>query len=182
MIRVSSFGADPCHLIVDAESRVIYSSNYSSGTLCAITLLENGQLDDCSREVIDFNSSLETSYYSSDPDTDTVSHIHEVTLAAGNTLMINDLGIVICLISSLSYDRNCGKMELLHTVSSLRADESNVDMSAAELQLSKDGLFVSHRLLTNLMLLLLLLLFLLLLMLIIIRSIIVSSVSVMNKL
>ena len=85
MIRVSSFGADPCHLLVDVESSVLYSSNYSSGSLSATALMDDGQLGG-SLAVIDFNSSSPTA---SPP-----SHIHEATLAVRNTLIINDLGTV----------------------------------------------------------------------------------------
>lgn len=84
--RVSSKGANPCHLVIYTEKKILFSSNYCSGTVSVYKLLSDGTLDE-STQVITYNPSLVTSC-----DVSNSSHIHEVTFSSNNSLLIDDLG------------------------------------------------------------------------------------------
>lgn len=82
--RVTSNGANPCHLAVNDQDSTLYVSNYCSGTLTVLNINPDGSLTPPIQTLI-YN---ETPFY----DCEQGSHIHEVTFSGRNTVLVNDLG------------------------------------------------------------------------------------------
>jgi 6-phosphogluconolactonase len=182
-IRVSSAGADPCHLALSSDDSILYVSNYCSGTLSVIRVNKDGSLNQPS-QVVSFSDTQTTSC--SGP-----SHIHEVTFSGVDSVLVNDLGQNVVYrfeilpdgllmepptntspiatpslgprhtaihpsapfafvinelsntISSFSFDRRTGSLvSELGSISTLRPEEENENMGAAEIQISADGRFL----------------------------------------
>ena len=83
--QVTTNGASPCHAYIDEQDENIYISNYCSGTLAVIKLLEDGSLGNIT-QVISHNENEVSSC-------DGPSHVHEVVIQ-GTTAACNDLGMV----------------------------------------------------------------------------------------
>jgi 6-phosphogluconolactonase len=83
--RVSSAGADPCHLALSPDDSTLYVSNYCSGTLSIIRVDKDGSLNEPS-QVVSFGDAPTSC---SEPG---ASHIHEVTFTGAGSVLVNDLG------------------------------------------------------------------------------------------
>jgi 6-phosphogluconolactonase len=84
--RVSSRGADPCHLVVDASGKNVLVANYSGGSVASLPIGKDGQLQPASAFVQHTGSSV-------DP-RQKAPHAHAVGLDGRNKLaLVADLGL-----------------------------------------------------------------------------------------
>jgi 6-phosphogluconolactonase len=87
MGRLSSMGADPCHLAIDRSGSFLLASNYSGGNLASFSIDEKGNLADLVSFVQHRGSSV-------DPVRQNAAHVHSVTLeASGRFAYVADLGV-----------------------------------------------------------------------------------------
>ena len=83
----SCVGAGPCHVSVDASGRVVLAANYSSGSVAALPIGDDGRLGEA------------TSFYqhegsSVNPGRQQGPHAHSITIDPGNRFAVSaDLGI-----------------------------------------------------------------------------------------
>ena len=92
-------GADPCHLIVDQTGRFVLLSNFMSGSVSVLPILDDGRLGDASDFIQHHGSSV-------DPDRQQGPHAHAVTLDESNRqAFIPDLGIDRVMVYNFDADR-----------------------------------------------------------------------------
>lgn len=85
--RVSSRGADPCHLVVDATGKNVLVANYSGGSVASLPIRPDGGLSPASAFVQHRGSSV-------DPGRQKGPHAHAVQLDPENRqLLVADLGL-----------------------------------------------------------------------------------------
>ncbi len=85
--RVSSGGAGPCHLIVDAAGKNVLVANYGGGSVAVLPLEADGSLREASAFVQHRGSSV-------NPQRQEGPHAHGVTLDASNRFaFVTDLGL-----------------------------------------------------------------------------------------
>jgi 6-phosphogluconolactonase len=84
--RVSSGGADPCHLTVDKSGKLLFVANYDTGNVAAFALNEDGSIGKMTG--VDQHRGSSTN-----PDRQKGPHTHEVVLSPDNRfLFVPDLG------------------------------------------------------------------------------------------
>jgi 6-phosphogluconolactonase len=84
--RVSSRGADPCHLVVDASGKNVLVANYSGGSVASLPIGKDGQLQPASAFVQHTGSSVDSRQKG--------PHAHAVGLDGRNRLaLVADLGL-----------------------------------------------------------------------------------------
>ena len=92
-------GTDPCHLIVDRTGRFVLLSNFMSGSVSVLPILDDGRLGDASDFIQHHGSSV-------DPDRQQGPHAHAVTLDESNRhAFIPDLGIDRVVVYNFDSDR-----------------------------------------------------------------------------
>lgn len=97
--RVSSRGADPCHLVVDRSGRNLLVANYSGGSVASLPIDKDGLLQPASAFVQHTGSSV-------NPDRQKAPHAHAVGLDGRNRLaLVADLGLDKLLLYRFDPDR-----------------------------------------------------------------------------
>jgi 6-phosphogluconolactonase len=85
--RVSSRGADPCHLVVDGTGKNVLVANYTGGSVASLPIRSDGSLSPASAFIQHRGSSL-------DPGRQKGPHAHAVQLDPPNRqLLVADLGL-----------------------------------------------------------------------------------------
>lgn len=85
--QVSSRGADPCHVSVDATGKFILVANYTSGTLAVFPRMPDGKLGEAS-------SVVQHTGHGTNPKRQGGPHAHEIVLTKDNRFAIAaDLGL-----------------------------------------------------------------------------------------
>src|ERR1035437_2590909 len=84
LAEMPSGGAEPCHLAVDPDARMLVVTNYTTSTLAVWPLAEDGSL-------IGDGELIELRGASIDPDRQNAAHPHQVVFN-GNVLYVVDLG------------------------------------------------------------------------------------------
>ena len=85
--RVSSRGADPCHLSIDATGKWLFVANYSGGSIAAFPLHDDGKLGEASAFVQHAGSSV-------DPARQKGPHAHAAVVSPDNRFVLAvDLGL-----------------------------------------------------------------------------------------
>jgi 6-phosphogluconolactonase len=85
--KVSSGGADPCHLAVDKSGKWLFVANYSGGSLSLFPIKESGELGTASIQVQHNGSSVNQRRQEG-------PHVHSVNLSSDNRiLLVCDLGL-----------------------------------------------------------------------------------------
>ena len=80
-------GTDPCHVLVDEKRRCAFVSNFMSGSVCVLPVLEDGSLGEASHFIQHQGSSI-------DPVRQRGPHAHSVSLDAANRFaVVPDLGL-----------------------------------------------------------------------------------------
>ena len=80
----STGGADPCHLIVDRSGKWLLAANYNGGNVAVMPILPDGRTGQA--KVIAFHGSGPNPARQKSP------HPHEILEAAGNLIVVPDLG------------------------------------------------------------------------------------------
>ncbi len=78
-------GQDPCHVQVDKSGKVLYSANYSGGTVSKFPIKADGSLGEASRVDKLKGSSIDKARQTS-------PHPHSVNVAKGGRVLVPDLG------------------------------------------------------------------------------------------
>ena len=108
--RVSSHGADPCHLSPDRSGRWLFVANYTGGNLAVFPLAEDGSLGEASQVVQHDGSS------GVNPARQEAPHVHSVDISPDNRfLYVNDLGLDQILV--YNFDATSGMLSLHRVVS-----------------------------------------------------------------
>ena len=85
--KVSSKGADPCHLAVERGGRWVYVANYSSGSVAAFPIQSDGSLGEASAFAQHSGSSV-------NPQRQKGPHAHDTVLSPDNRfVLVADLGL-----------------------------------------------------------------------------------------
>jgi 6-phosphogluconolactonase len=85
--QVSSKGSGPCHVALDHTGKWLFAANYSSGSVAAYPVHDDGTLGEASAFV-------QHSGASANPQRQSGPHAHEVTVSADNRfVLVNDLGL-----------------------------------------------------------------------------------------
>jgi 6-phosphogluconolactonase len=96
-------GADPCHVLVDAQRKHIFAANFMSGSVCVLPVRDDGSLAEASDFIQHLGSSI-------DPARQKGPHAHSVTLDAANRhAFVPDLGLDKLLI--YKFDAQRGRLE-----------------------------------------------------------------------
>jgi 6-phosphogluconolactonase len=98
----SSEGAEPCHVSVDPNGKLVYVSNYTAGNLAVYPIGDDGKLGAASDVVQHRGSSV-------NPDRQQEPHMHSVVPSEnGDVIYASDLGIDKIML--YRPDRNSGKL------------------------------------------------------------------------
>ncbi len=96
-------GTDPCHVTVDGKGKYAFVSNFMSGSVCVLPVLEDGSLGEASDFVQHQGSGI-------DPVRQKGPHAHSVTLDRANRFaFVPDLGLDKVMI--YRFDRKRGMLE-----------------------------------------------------------------------
>jgi 6-phosphogluconolactonase len=80
-------GTDPCHVLVDKKGRYVFVSNFMSGSLCVLPVLDDGSLGEASDFIQHQGSGI-------DPIRQKGPHAHSLTLDGANRFaFVPDLGL-----------------------------------------------------------------------------------------
>jgi 6-phosphogluconolactonase len=83
----SSYGADPCHIVLDKEGKHALVANYTGGSACAIEILPDGKLGDSTGFAQHAGSSVNKQRQQA-------PHAHSINLDASNRFaFVADLGL-----------------------------------------------------------------------------------------
>jgi 6-phosphogluconolactonase len=97
--KVSSRGADPCHLSLDRTGKWVLVANYSGGSIAAFTIKADGSLGEASAFVQHTGSSV-------NPQRQRGPHAHSINLSPDNRFAIaSDLGLDQVLIYRFDADK-----------------------------------------------------------------------------
>ncbi len=85
--QVASGGADPCYITVDKTGKYVLVANYTSGSIAAFPILEDGRLGDPS-------ASIQHTGHGTDPQRQEGPHAHSIDLSPDNRFaIVDDLGL-----------------------------------------------------------------------------------------
>lgn len=96
-------GTDPCHVLLDTKRRCVFVSNFMSGSVCVLPVLEDGSLGETSDLIQHQGSSV-------DPVRQKGPHAHSVTLDEANRFaFVPDLGLDKVMV--YKFDPERGRLE-----------------------------------------------------------------------
>ncbi len=99
---VSSHGAGPCHLVVDAAGRFVLAANYGGGSVCSTAIEPDGRLGEAASVVQHEGSSV-------NPQRQSEPHAHSINLDQANRFAVAaDLGIDKVLV--YRFDAETGRL------------------------------------------------------------------------
>jgi 6-phosphogluconolactonase len=85
--KMLTHGTDPCHVLVDKKGKFVFVSNFMSGSVCVLPVLDDGSLAEASDFIQHQGSGI-------DPARQKGPHAHSVTLDRANRFaFIPDLGL-----------------------------------------------------------------------------------------
>ncbi len=110
--RVSSHGADPCHLTCDRTGRWLFVANYTGGSIGVFPLAEDGSLGEATQVVQHEGCS------GVNPVRQEAPHVHSVDISPDNQfLYVDDLGLDQILI--YAFNAAAGQLTLHHVTKTL---------------------------------------------------------------